>query len=74
MNALKNWLQGNKSYCGAIAWGLLGIAWSQGWITDEVSKAVGSVLVSFTGIAIRSAAKKLEPLAHVKLKTVITRT
>ncbi len=74
MSKLWNWMNGNKTYLGMISAGLLGILYSQGWISDQVAATSASIITAWTGIAVRSAVKKIEPLAHVKLKTIITRT
>lgn len=52
------WLQGNKTNLGAIAWGILGIAWSQGWIDASMAGTIGAILTAWTGVAFRSAWKK----------------
>ncbi len=61
MSKLWNWMNGNKTYLGMISAGLLGICYSQGWTSDETAMLFASIITSWTGIAVRSAAKKREP-------------
>lgn len=61
MRKLWNWMDGNKSYLGAVAAGLLGICYSENWVSDETAMKLAAAITTLTGIAIRSAVKKLEP-------------
>jgi hypothetical protein len=47
------WLSGKKTYIASILTGLVGLAWSMGWITEEVAVMMGSVFAAITGISMR---------------------
>ena len=52
------WLNGNKAYFGAIAFGVGGILLGLGVITQEVWDVAWPLIAGWTGIAIRHAIKK----------------
>jgi len=52
------WLSGNKTYIASVLTGLVGLAWSQGWITEEAAVGIGSVFAAMTGISMRLGIKK----------------
>ena len=54
------WLSGNKTYIASVLTGLIGIAWSMGWISEEVAGVIGSIFGSLTGISMRLGIKKSE--------------
>lgn len=54
------WLNGYKTHLGFIVLGLIGIACMQGWISQELAATAASIVGAWTGIAIRSAMKKIE--------------
>ena len=58
MKNLWKMLQGHKANLGAIGWGILGILYTQGLIDEKAGELIGSILVAWTGIAIRSAWNK----------------
>ena len=58
MNRILDWMNGNKTYLGSIGWGVLGIAYSLGWMTEDIAGAVASILTAWTGVALRHAWKK----------------
>ncbi len=45
-------------YLGAIAFGILGVLYSQGWISTELAGTIGAIISTWTGIALRAAWKK----------------
>jgi len=51
-------LNGWKSYLGMIGLGILGICYSQGWISDEVAKTIGYILTTLTGVGLAHKADK----------------
>ena len=53
-----NWLNGKKRYIGWIATGVLGFAWSMGYVTDEHAKMIGAIIVGWTGVAYTHAQNK----------------
>jgi len=48
-------LDGYKVHFGAIGWGLLGIAYAQGWLDTTMAGTIGAILTAWTGVALRSA-------------------
>lgn len=50
-----SFLSGYKTYIGFIAGGIVGAAWSLGWITDENASAAASLIFAWTGIAMKHA-------------------
>lgn len=52
------WLNGNKTYLGTIALGILGILWSHEILNDQWASTLGSVVFAWTGVAVRHAFKK----------------
>ena len=54
------WLSGKKTYLGTIAAGILGLLWSMGYVSDEVAGVLGSIIGTWTGVAIRSAIAKTQ--------------
>jgi hypothetical protein len=51
-------LDGYKTYLGAIAWGTIKIAVARGWMTADAAAVILPVVYAWTGIAVRSALKK----------------
>lgn len=63
MEALRNLLKkldGKKAYLSTIALGLVGLAWSAGWISDEVAQPIMIALASAAGLSFRQAIGKVE--------------
>lgn len=58
------WLKGNKTYLGAIGWGILGISHAQGWISDVTAETIAAFLIAWTGVALRAAWKKQGASRH----------
>ena len=56
-----SWINGNKAYLGAIAFGILGLLWSQDLVNDEIAGTIAAVLTTWTGIAFRHALAKSSP-------------
>lgn len=56
------WIDGQKTYLGMITGGLLGICYAQGWIDDQWAMTLASIVTAWTGIAVRSAMTKIEPV------------
>ncbi len=52
------WLNGNKTYLGMLAGGLLGILWSQGVIDDQWAATAASLITTWTGVSMRHAIAK----------------
>jgi len=60
LKAVPQWMSGRKTYLGAIGYGVLGIFWSEGWVSDDTAKMVAGLLTMWTGFAIRSAIGKAD--------------
>ena len=56
----QNILSGYKTYIGAVACGLVGLALTLGWIDEKTAGIAWSVLGTFTGVSLRQAVKKGE--------------
>jgi len=52
------WLNGRKTYIGAIAYGALGFAQSMSWITPEQYNIYLPIVLAWTGIAIKHSMDK----------------
>jgi len=61
MGKIRNLLNGNKSYLGFIALGLLGLARAGDWITEDQFQTWAVVVGSLTGVAMRAAIQKSGP-------------
>ncbi|MCK4340281.1 MAG: hypothetical protein KAY37_00985 [Phycisphaerae bacterium] len=57
-------LNGWKTYLGMIGLGLLGICWSQGWISDDLAKTIGAILTTVTGVGFAHKADKIARAAQ----------
>lgn len=55
-----SWLDGRKTYLGSIALGVLGLAYSVGWITEDQLLSIGAIVGAMTGASLRAAVKKAE--------------
>lgn len=55
-----SWLAGRKTYLGSIALGVLGLAYSVGWITEDQLLSIGAIVGAMTGASLRAAVKKAE--------------
>lgn len=53
-----NWLSGNKTYLGAIAFGIGGILLATGVIKEDLWNIVWPLIAGWTGISIRHAIAK----------------
>jgi len=61
MGKIRNLLNGNKSYLGFIALGLLGLARAGDWITEDQFQTWAVVVGSLTGVAMRAEISKSGP-------------
>lgn len=52
MSSLTKFLDGKKSYLGAVAWGVLGFAHSMGWVTDTVYSIGVPLVQSWFGFGV----------------------
>lgn len=59
--SLTRFLKGKKTYLGAIAWGVLGIAMSQQWIDEKTATLFGGLILGWSQMSIRSAIKEVKP-------------
>ena len=53
-----NILSGYKTYIGSIALGVLGIAYTAGWLTEEQLMGIGAIVAGFTGVSMRMGMKE----------------
>lgn len=67
------WLNGKKTYLGLIASGILGIAWSQGWIDEKTAEMLAVIIGSWTGVAIKHAWDKSEAAKTEAMKQLPTK-
>jgi len=66
-------LKGKKSYLAMIGLGILGILWSEGVVNDETAKALGVVLGTMAGIALRAGEDNAAEKANAPLLAEIDR-
>lgn len=53
-----NWLNGKKTYIGLVLGGVLGFAYSMGWISDEIANALEPLLLALCGVGMVHKADK----------------
>ena len=46
-------INGYKTHIGLIAFGLLGIAYAQGWVDDTAAASIASVVGWWTGMSVK---------------------
>lgn len=55
-----SWLDGKKAYIGFILGGILGFAYSMGWISDEAANALEPLVIALCGVGLAHKAAKIE--------------